>query len=328
MNAVCVTTYANIALIKYWGKRDTELMLPTKSSISVGLAALETNTTLRFIAHNEDVIEIDGCTDVHLLEPVHIFLNTLRKTFSINKRFSIVTKNQFPTASGLASSASGFAALALGLNSLCNLHLSTQEISVLARRGSGSAARSIYEGFVVWHRGTAADGSDSFAEQLAPASSWPAFRVLIIETTTAAKKISSRTGMQTSVTSSPLYSTWIRASEDRIERLKQAILSQDFSTVGKLAEADWEGMREVMLSTVPPLPYWNEASLTVINEVKKLRADGIECYLTTDAGPHVKIFCLASSVAVIKKNLEPLPGVLKIIESGVAPAPRVELQEC
>jgi diphosphomevalonate decarboxylase len=329
MKQVNVSANANIALIKYWGKRDKNLMLPTKSSLSLTLTALKTTTTITLNKKQNDCIKFDGeHSDERLQSHVRSFLETTRTLFDINNHFSIVSKNHFPTSSGLASSASGFAALALGINSLCNLKLSMQEISMLARRGSGSAARSIYGGTVIWHRGDAKDGSDSFAEPVLPASWWPDLRVLIAITTTAAKKVSSRDGMQHSVATSPRYQDWLTRSNNRLPGIINALRTRNIIRVGSLAEADWCDMRDVMLSTTPSLNYWNEGSLNAIMAVKMLREQyGIACYVTTDAGPHVKIICLAVDALVIIQKLQTLLGVSSVVESTVAGDPEVEIVE-
>ena len=328
MKQVNVSANANIALIKYWGKRDENLMLPTKSSLSLTLTALKTTTTIALNKEQHDCIEFDGHSDEQLQSPVQSFLDTTRALFGINSHFSISSKNHFPTASGLASSASGFAALAVGINSLCNLQLSMQEVSILARRGSGSAARSIYGGAVIWHRGDANDGSDSFAEPVLPASWWPDLRVLIAITTTAAKKVSSRAGMQQSVATSPRYQDWLIRSNNRLPAMITALRSRNIITVGSLSQADWCDMRDVMLSTTPSLNYWNEGSLNAIMGVKMLREQhGIACYVTTDAGPHVKVICLAVDAPVIMQKLQTLLGVSSVLESTIAGDPEVEIVE-
>lgn len=321
MNKVHVISHANIALIKYWGKRDHQLILPSKSSLSVGVAALATRTTLSIIDGKKDLIILEGNENGKLLEPVRHFLDTTRALFGINKFFSIYSKNLFPTASGLASSASGFSALAIGLNSLCKLGLNKQQLSILARHGSGSAARSIFGGFVLWHKGLKPDGSDSYAEQIATNNDWPTFRILIVVTTRAAKKISSRTGMQASLETSPNYTHWLAQSENRIGPMIDAISRQDFSTVGTLAQADWEDMRDVMLSTTPTLDYWSATSHTIIATITKLKMAGVACYITTDAGPHVKILCLAQDALTIKNNLYHIAGIVEVIESDLAQEP-------
>jgi diphosphomevalonate decarboxylase len=323
---VRVTTHANLALIKYWGKRDTTLILPTKNSLGITLEALKTTTSLELNASQTDLITLDDTAVLTKNNPIQSFLDTTRALLGINNRFSITSKNNFPTASGLASSASGFAALALGLNRLCNLQLSMQEISILARLGSGSAARSVHGGFVLWSRGEQSDGRDSFATQIFDATWWPELRVVIAVTTIAAKKTSSRDGMQRSMTSSPHYAAWIAQSENRITAITRAIQQRNIALVGQLAQEDWYGMRDVMLSSQPTLDYWSDTSLAVIKKIAELRQhSGIPAYITTDAGPHVKIICLANDVPTIKQTLIGTPGLVSVIESRVTGDPTVDI---
>lgn len=324
MPTVQITTHANIALIKYWGKRDTDLMLPTKSSISLCLDALATTTTMGLAEKKHDSITINENSSPIQNASLINFLDTVRRIFKLDNYFIINSKNTFPTASGLASSASGLAAIALGINELCNLKLSQKELSILARLGSGSAARSIPGGFTLWHKGSLNDGSDSYAEQLAPAITWSSLRVIIVITSTTTKKISSRSGMQSSVETSPYYKTWLERSQERIKPMLQAIAAQNFHALGALAEADWLDMKEVMLTTTPTLDYWNTASHDVIAQIEKLRTNGYSCYITTDAGPHVKILCLQNQALEIVDQIHNIPGVLDVLVSSVAEAPKIE----
>lgn len=325
MKKIHVTTHANLALIKYWGKRNEALMLPCTSSFGISLTALKTTTTM-FACHSDnDSIELEGNNNPSLHIPIHKFLDETRALFGINTAFSIISKNHFPTASGLASSASGFAALALGVNSVCRLGLSMQEISVLARRGSGSAARSIHGGFVLWHRGENPDGYDSFAESMFNADWWPDLRVIIAVTTTQEKKISSRVGATASKETSPLFPAWLERSKDRLPKIIEAVRDRNFHTMGQLAEADWADMRDVMINTKPTLNYWTNVSWAVVNKIISLREkSSLAAYITTDAGPHVKVLCLASNAPRVAQELRKIPGVLSVLESCVASEPIIE----
>ena len=179
MKKITVKSCANIALIKYWGKRDEDLFLPTKSSLSVTLSGLDTVTSVSINPQNRDIIYIDKKLVLDLQNnKVHKFLNLFREKFCIKSFFKIETENRFPTAAGLASSASGFAALAFALNKICDLNLSKKQLSILARQGSGSASRSIFGGFALWNKGELLDGFDCFAQQLFDQDHWPEFRVI------------------------------------------------------------------------------------------------------------------------------------------------------
>ena len=325
MTSVSITTNANIALIKYWGKRNEELILPTKDSISIGVAALTTTTSIQLNKTTQDKIIINNNSNNDIIKPITLFLDTIRKKFNFNKHFTINSYNNFPTASGLASSASGFAALAFGINHICNLNLNFEKISILARQGSGSASRSIFGGFSIWHSGSALDGSDSYAEQIAKSSSWQSLQMMIVITTDTIKTVSSRQGMQASIQTSDYYAQWIKESSMRIAPMKQAIITQNFTQLGQLTEHDWEGFFNVINSTKPALNYWNSTSILVINEIKKLRKNGYECYFTTDAGPHIIIFYLSENESIIKKKLKKIPGIKNILQSNIANEPIVKI---
>lgn len=323
MSTVTVQTHPNLALIKYWGKRNEELMLPTKSSLSIGLAALTTRTTISFATH--DNIDL-GCThSPQAIEKVVDYINWFRKRYEIKEYFAISSSNNFPTAAGLASSASGFSALAIGLASLCGLNLNKRELSVLARQGSGSAARSVEGGVVLWHAGTNTDGSDCYAEQLFDEKYLQDLRVLIVIVEDREKKVSSRKGMQLTIQTSPSYNQWLVTSEIRLTKMITALTNKDFLSLGNLAEEDWQGMHTSMLDTQPPLNYWTSTSYAAINTVKKLQQQKIECFFTTDAGPNVFIICQQAHVDLIKQTLEKIPGIKRIIESTIAGKPSVAI---
>lgn len=201
-----------------------------------------------------------------------------------------------------------------------------QEISVLARTGSGSAARSVHGGFVVWHKGDAIDGHDSYAQPLFNHDWWPELRVVIAVTTTQEKKISSRAGATASRKTSPLYPAWLERSKERLPKIIAAVQARDFHTVGQLTEDDWKDMRDVMLTTTPQLNYWTDVSLAVIDCINKLReTEGLAAYITTDAGPHVKILCLAQDdVEKIMDVVKKISGVVEVLESGIAAEPVVK----
>ncbi|QQR49579.1 diphosphomevalonate decarboxylase [bacterium] len=318
-NTVSVTTTANIALIKYWGKRDERLMLPAKSSLSVGLSALTTTTEFETAEHDKIVTTEHHQSNFE--KKIMNFVNELRRDYGITQPIKITTHNHFPTAAGLASSASGFAALTLGLNKLFDLKLGKQELSQRARLGSGSAARSVLGGFVVWHKGTLANGNNCFAEQLYDANHWPTLRILVVVVDASIKKMSSRDGMRLTVTTSPSFNTWCTESEKRISAMHQAIAKRDLEQVGMLAEADWHGMYKSMRDTQPPLEYLSGASWVVIKTVQRLRAAGILCYFTTDAGPNVKILCEERDAAIIEQTLMALNEVNNIIRNRIACEP-------
>ena len=294
---------SNIALIKYWGKRDEKLFLPTKSSISIFLPDFITRTEITEI-NSYKASDQFFINKQELVGPEHEKLaQFLDKFYELNNLsrgpIKIVSTNSFPTAAGLASSASGFAALTKSLNEFHNLKLSNKKLSILARQGSGSACRSIYDGFVIWHRGKDPDGSDSFAEQLYPPEHWPEFRILVCLINKNQKKISSRVAMKKTINTSHIYKSWVGRSENRINPMINAIKNRDIHTVGQLAEHDALEMHACMRAGEPPVDYFLPETHTAIELAQKLRLTGLPCYVTIDAGPNVKIITLDQHVEQI-----------------------------
>ncbi len=321
---VTVRAHANIAMIKYWGKRNEQLFLPTKDSISVTLNNLETHTSVSFSSDSHDCITFNNdCSKTHAQKSIREFLDKIRKIFGLSRYFTIKTHNLFPTSSGLASSASGFAALAIGINKLCDLKLSKKDVSILARQGSGSAARSIHGGFVRWHKGVCLDGSDSYAEQLFNENYWPEFRVLVIVVSKKEKKVSSRDAMQATVRTSACYKQWLEESALRTQNFIAMLKQKDLYGLGELIEEEWLGMYNAIRSSYPAINYWSEVSGKIIQAVKDLRGQNISCFFTTDAGPHVKLFCLEKDVQKIKNYIMRINGIMQIITCSVAGDPCV-----
>ena len=205
--------HTNIALIKYWGKRNEELILPTNSSLSVTLDGLHTETTVQFHEDlQEDVFVLDNkeVTGV-AYDRVTNYLNLFRNYANKQGLFAEVTStNKVPTAAGFASSASGFAALAGATSKALDLQLSDEDLSRFTRQGSGSACRSIYGGFVEWQMGERDDGQDSFAVQVAPQDHWD-IRVAAVVLTAEEKDVSSRVGMRRTVETSVFYDGWLQS---------------------------------------------------------------------------------------------------------------------
>lgn len=323
MTKITVRTHPNLALIKYWGKRDEALMLPTRSSLSLTLDALTTETTITH-ASGRDEIHLAFNASTNAQQKVQSFIDLFRKMFGITHHFSVSSVNNFPTGAGLASSSSGFAALACGLAKYCKLNVSDRELSILARQGSGSAARSIHGGIVLWHKGQLPDGTDSYAEQLCNEHHWPEFCILAVIVDSKEKKINSRHAMQTTTTTNPLsYQHWIASSEHRLAEMVTAITAKDIMRVGQHAEQDWHGMHASMRDTTPTLDYWTLTSYEVIKAVEHLRSGNIQCFFTTDAGPNVFVCSHRDDVAPITARLTTIPGVATIIPSGIGGKPKI-----
>lgn len=291
---------ANIALCKYWGKRDTELNLPITSSLSISLGRLGSETLLRPAATGSgDRLTLNGgelTPGSPAARRVSKFLDPFRP--APGAVFELEATNTVPTAAGFASSASGFAALTLALDKLFGWELDPRRLSILARLGSGSACRSLFEGFVEWHAGTAADGMDSFAERLD--ADWPQLRVGLVVICAAPKEIGSRPAMQRTVASSVLYRAWPEQVARDLGEIKAAIRARDFPRLGRAAENNALAMHATMLAARPPVLYWQPASLTAMRQAWELREQGVEVYFTMDAGPNLKLLFLESDAAAVQ----------------------------
>lgn len=300
-NARKVRAYTNIALIKYWGKRDEELFLAMNSSLSLTLDSFYTETSVAFEDKAEkDVFYLnDELQDEAATKKVSNFLDLFREKAGITTRAVVKSTNFVPTAAGLASSASGMAALAGAANLASGLNLDKRTLSTFARRGSGSATRSIYGGFVEWQMGTGSD--DSYAVKIDDAD-WDIGMVTVI-VNNQQKAVSSREGMKNTVETSPFYAGWLEATEKDLVAIKEAIHSKNFEKVGQITESNAMKMHATMLGSNPPLSYWEPDSVRAMQAVRELREQGISCYFTMDAGPNVKVLCRLSDSEKIKQYL-------------------------
>lgn len=282
----------NIALSKYWGKRDCTLNLPTNSSLSISLPGLGTQTQLSWqpqatelkVSLNHQALESDAPFAIRLAQFLAYFKPAEQGHFAVH------TLNTVPTAAGLASSASGYAALVLALDDLFNWQLPAQQLSLLARLGSGSAARSLFPGFALWHKGQNANGLDSFAEPIP--TIWPEFCIGLLEINLSEKPTSSTAGMQQTVNHCPLYAAWPQKAEQDLAQIAQAIETQNFSDLGATAENNALTMHATMIATQPPILYWQAESVSAMHKIWALRKAGTEVYFTMDAGPNLKLLFL------------------------------------
>jgi diphosphomevalonate decarboxylase len=310
---------ANFALIKYWGKADARLNIPAVGSISITLDALGSETEVCFdpmLASDELVL--DGQSRADQLAKVSACLDVLRERAGVMARARVVSNNNFPTGAGLASSASGFAALATAASAALQLELSARERSIVARRGSGSAARSIFGGFVEMHAGHAPDGEDSFAEPLLDADSWP-LEVVIAITARGEKEVGSTVGMRRSERSSPYYRAWVESQPGDLDAARAAIRRRDFEALAELSEHSCLKLHAAAMTARPPLIYWNAATLRCIEELRSLHRAGLPVFFTVDAGPQVKAVCEPSARPRIEAALRELPGVLELLTSRLGP---------
>ncbi|TAN06959.1 MAG: diphosphomevalonate decarboxylase [Rhodanobacteraceae bacterium] len=317
------TAQPNIALVKYWGKRDATLNLPAAGSLSITLAGLHTRTHVHFDpALDADDVALNGARDTAQTRKVSAFLDLFRARARVDTRARVTSSNDFPTGAGLASSASGFAALAVAADRALRLGLGARNLSRLARRGSGSAARSIFGGFVEMSAGTRADGEDAFATPLLAADAWP-LTVVVAITARGAKSISSRAGMEASQRASPFYRAWLATVPEDLASARAAVQARDFEQLARVSEASCLAMHAVMLATRPALLYWNPATVACIDCIRGLQRDGIGVFFTIDAGPQVKAVCLPGASSRVAAALRGVGGVQDLVTSTLGAGARV-----
>lgn len=303
-----VETFAstNIALCKYWGKRDQELNLPVTGSFSISMGDLGSRTRLQVIDTENDVVIHNGETldlNSQFCKRLFEFLNLFR----VNTKFRllITIHTNIPIAAGIASSASGFACFVKALNLLFRWDLKDHELSILARLGSGSASRSIFSGFVEWHVGTRDDGMDCYSEKYP--EEWPDLCIAVHLLSIKEKLIPSRQAMQQTKMTSPFYSAWPPKVNEDLVLIKQAIDKKDFDLLGRIAESDSMSMHATMLSSWPPILYSLPETIQAMHKIWELRRNGLQLYFTQDAGPNLKLLFLAKDAEMVLKqfpNLE------------------------
>lgn len=315
-HASAARAHANIALVKYWGKRPGPGNRPATGSISITLDALASETRVRFDPSlDDDDVRLTGGGDT---ARVSAFLDLVRERAGIGLRAEVVSHNNFPTGAGLASSASGFAALALAATRAAGLDLDDAALSALARRGSGSAARSIFGGFAEMR----AEGGDPHAVPLLAPETWP-LSVVIAIVDDAAKTVGSTEGMRHTETTSPYHAAWLDTVAADLPAMRAAIEARDLTAVGELAEANCLAMHGAMLAARPALNYWRPATLALLEAIRELRAGGLPVYATIDAGPQVKALCAPEDADRVAGELGVVPGVKRILVSSLGPGARI-----
>lgn len=321
MDTTTYRAYTNIALIKYWGKRNKELFLPVTSSLSLTLGEFYTDTTLEWNRDSiHDTFTLDGqIQDANAIDKVSRFINMFRDLSGIQRPVHVKSINHVPTAAGLASSASAFAALASSCNDLFGTQLSDKELSTYARRGSGSATRSLFGGFTMWHEGVGNDSDSSYAEMIDSAD-WD-IGMVVVMINKQQKKISSRVGMEHTIETSPFYKLWPETVAEDLNAIIPAIKEQDIKTIGQIAEHNAMKMHATIIAANPSMTYWEPESLTAINTVRELREAGIDCYFTMDAGPNVKVICRLSQADQIKEAFEKHFSSDRLVITGPGKSP-------
>lgn len=315
MSAFKATAIAhpNIAFIKYWGNRDENLRIPANGSISMNLAGLFTRTSVTFSPElKTDTLVLNGKpADPSALRRVSRFLDFIRGFAKTGWHAEVVSENNFPIGTGLASSAAAFAALSLAATAALGLTLTEQELSRIARLGSGSACRSIPGGFVEWQAGTCHE--DSFAFSIAPATHWDL--VDCIAVVSSGHKTTGSTEGHSLANTSPLQPARVADAPHRLEKVRRAILEREFATFAEVVEQDSTIMHAVMMTSTPPLFYWQPVSLEIMQKVSQWRAEGIPCCYTLDAGPNVHVITMSSSAPEVTSRLNSIPGVKQVLQA-------------
>ena len=302
--------HANIALVKYWGKRDDALLLPEAGSLSLALDKLRTTTTV-VLGADADSLLLDGRPAAPKeLQRARALLDAA----GISQRARIESRNEFPTGAGLASSASGFAALAVAACAAAGLEQTEEELSALARLGSGSAARSVPGGWAVWR--------DQAAEQVHPPD-WFEVRMVVAVCAAGPKEVGSRDGMKSSRETSPYHRAWIAQCREDLPRALAFLAARDLAGLGALAESNALRMHADALAAAPPILYWQPATVGCLHALARLRAGGVQAWGTIDAGPHVVALCFPGDAVAVAAALQAVPGVVETLECAPAGGARV-----
>lgn len=311
--SAAATAHPNIAFIKYWGNQDETLRVPSNGSISMNLGGLTTQTRVTFDSHlPEDIFDLNGVRQSgQFLKRVTSHLNLIRGIRGLAVHAHVLSENNFPTGSGIASSASAFAALTLAATNALGLQMSEKDLSRIARRGSGSACRSIPGGFVEWIAGS--NDRDSFGFSIAAPDYWDLTDcIAIIES--EHKKVGSTEG-HALATTSPLQSARVEDAPRRLEICREAIQKRDFAELSEIMELDSTMMHAVMMTSTPPLFYWSPVTLHLLRTVASWRKSGIPVAASVDAGPNVHLICETSSAAAVAKRLSGIPDVREVLLS-------------
>lgn len=303
--------HPNIAFIKYWGNQDQELRIPSNGSVSMNLEGLFTRTRVTFHESLEsDQLILGG--EKQLGQPLKRVSNLLAhvRNLSEMRRFARVeSENNFPMGTGIASSASAFAALALAASKAAGLSLSEQELSRLARRESGSASRSIPAGFVEWQAGNTDENSYSFS--IAPQDHWDLVDCVAI--VSQEHKATGSVEGHALASSSPLQNARVAEIANHLDICRKAILNKDFQTFAEICEHDTNMMHAVMMTSSPRLIYWQPATLAIMHAVRTWRNEGFPACYTIDAGPNVHVLCEGAYLDQLRSKLLGIPGVNKVL---------------
>jgi diphosphomevalonate decarboxylase len=308
----------NIAFIKYWGNRDDALRVPANGSISMNLDGLYARTRVTFDAGLQaDEFTLGGrMQQGAALERVKIFLERVRRMAGLAWQARVESENNFPTGTGIASSAAAFAALSLAASRAAGLDLDEQALSRLARTGSGSACRSVPGGFVEWQAGTG--DLDSYAFSIAPPQHWNLVDCVAI-VSREHKPTGSSQG-HTLAGTSPLQAARVADAPRRLDVCRSAILGRDFDALAEVVELDSNLMHAVMMTSTPPLLYWLPGTIAILQAVPQWRKAGIPVCYTIDAGPNVHAITTAEYQEQVTQRLRHIPGVSSVLTATPGPA--------
>jgi diphosphomevalonate decarboxylase len=303
--AICSAS-PSLALIKYWGKRAGGINIPATPSLAVTLGGLVTITRVR-VSEAGDRVSVNGVLQSG--ERFAQFFDFLRKRLAVGFRFEASSTNSFPSSAGLASSSSGFAALAIACAALSGRPVSRGVISEIARHGSASAARAVFGGYVLLPAG-ARSAVPIFGEDY-----WPNLRIVAAVASNESKPVSSRSAMESTRLTSPYYRSWVSSSARLLPEAMKALELRDLERLGEIMRVSYSRMHASLLGAAPPFLYWLPCSLTVINECSRMRAEGIGAWETMDAGPQVKILCLDKDLPKVMERLHAMNTGLELLQS-------------
>ena len=316
------SAHPNVALIKYWGKQDVATNLPAVGSLSLTLGGLTTRTTVNFSAElQRDELTINGASDDVAISRVSRCLDMLRQHAGVDLCASVTTTNDFPTGAGLASSASGYAALVKAAAAALQVDISGDELDLIARIGSGSAPRSLHAGIVLLEK--IADHTGTHCHSVAAPDDWP-LSVVVAVTSRQPKDVSSTGGMESSRTTSPTYQAWVDTHSADLAAGLKFVEQRDFMALAEISEHSCLKMHAVAMSSLPPLVYWSGATVACMQRVRELRQSGVPVFFTIDAGPQLKAVCLPEAVGEVHAALAEVPGVLDVLDCHLGSGAQLE----
>ena len=308
--------HPNFALIKYWGKSDALNNLPDMSSISITIDTLFSTAKVSFDSSLKKDLWVLNDIEQESLGQIKPTINYL-KSFKSVKEFCVIESiNNFPTAAGLASSASGVASIVIAINELFNIQLSEKELINAAILGSGSAPRSLYSGFVYLNK------KNYSCETILDGNEWP-LKIIICQTSSDRKLVSSRDGMIISKSTSSYYKDWVNDQNNDIKKALKAINMKNFDLLGEVSEDSCKKMHKVMETSKPPLIYRNSTTHLCIQKIEEMKVNGIDIFYTIDAGPQVKIICKDQYTDQVISEMKSIPNMQDIIEVNIGQGARL-----